>query len=107
MQRALLVTGAASLLLLLAGCSGNDKKTDHEAEAILAVKDFVDVELDGFVASTIALQNAAPAPDADGWGAGETAAMKTAWAEARAHYERVEGAIAVLFPELDASTDER
>jgi iron uptake system component EfeO len=33
--------------------------------------------------------------------------MRAAWADARDTYERVEGAIAVLFPNLDVSTDER
>jgi iron uptake system component EfeO len=33
--------------------------------------------------------------------------MKTHWKEARTAYESIEGAIAVLFPDLDVSTDER
>src|SRR4051794_22937519 len=33
--------------------------------------------------------------------------MKVQWRLARQAYEHIEGAIAVLFPELDVSTDER
>jgi len=33
--------------------------------------------------------------------------MKASWKKARTAYEHVEGAIAVLFPDLDVSTDER
>ncbi len=33
--------------------------------------------------------------------------LKTSWKRARIAYEHIEGAIAVLFPELDVSTDER
>ena len=61
--------------------------------------------------ASIALRAAAPAPDADGWNdtadAAAVNAMKTQWAAARSAYEQVEGAIAVLFPDYDVSTDER
>lgn len=94
-------------LLLLACGNDNDKATDLEAQAILDVKATTTAELEALAAAALALQAAAPAPDADGWGPGETAGMESAWKDARASYERVEGAIAVLFPDLDASTDER
>lgn len=82
-----------------------------ERQALLDSKSFVQTNLDGLVTSSTALCAAAPAPRSTGWGASTDAAALTAmraqWKLARSHYERVEGAIAVLFPELDASTDER
>lgn len=95
------------LFLFIACQNDNDKAEDQEAAAILAVKDFTTGELDALSSAALAIQAAAPAPDADGWGSGETADMEAAWSDARVSYERVEGAIAVLFPDLDASTDER
>lgn len=96
------------LLALLAACTNdNDKDVDLEAQAVLDVKDLTATELGALADAAVALQSAAPAPDADGWGAGETAGMESAWKDARVAYERVEGAIAVLFPDLDAATDER
>lgn len=90
---------------LLAACS------DPEADAKLAVKEEITTRLDELVAASTALAAAAPAADADGWNATSDAAavasMKAEWKKARIAYERVEGAIAVLFPDLDAATDER
>jgi iron uptake system component EfeO len=84
---------------------------DPEAQAILSVKEYVGAELDALVDASTRIQTAAPAPDADGWNATADAAavdgMRTSWHDARVSYERVEGAIAVLFPDLDAATDER
>lgn len=84
---------------------------DLETQAILDVKAYVAQELAALHAAAKAIQSAAPAPDADGWNsAGDedaVAAMREAWKDARDSYERIEGAIAVLFPNYDASTDER
>jgi iron uptake system component EfeO len=97
----------AALCLGLASCGG----TDPEEEALLAVKDYVDVELEALRAAAVDLQAAAPLPDADGWNATDDAdaveAMRAAWRRARVAYEHIEGAIAILFPHLDRSTDER
>lgn len=96
-----------ALLLLIACKNDNDRPADLEAEAILAVKDYTASELDKLAAAAVSIQGAAPAPDADGWTSAETAALEASWKDARASYERVEGAIAVLFPDLDVATDER
>lgn len=93
------------VLLLLACQNDNDRPADPEAEAVLAVKEHVTVELDALHASARAIQTAAP--DLAGWSAGETDALQAAWKDARIAYEHVEGAIAVLFPDLDFATDER
>ena len=84
---------------------------DYKTQATLDVKNYVAGELQKLTAASEALQKAAPAADDDGWNAkDDTAAlddMKKAWNQARDAYEHIEGSIAVLFPELDASTDER
>lgn len=105
---ALLVVPA---LAVLAGCPNPDLDGDPAVAAIDAVKAYVDGELVGLHSAAVALQAAAPDADADGWNstddAAAVAAMKAEWKNARVSYERVEGAIAVLFPNLDAATDER
>ncbi|HEY2735801.1 MAG TPA: EfeM/EfeO family lipoprotein [Polyangiales bacterium] len=98
---------------LASACGGDDsaKASDVQTEAILGVKDYVNAQLKALATSSIALQKAAPAPDDDGWNATDDAAavdaMKKAWAQTRDAYEKIEGSIAVLFPQLDVSTDER
>lgn len=98
-------TPLAAALLCLASCA-----PDHETDATLAVKAYIDVELEALHQAALDLQAAAPAPDADGWGPGDAAAidaMRAAWLRARIAYEHVEGAIAVLFPHIDVAIDER
>lgn len=94
-----------SVWLLVACTYDNDKQVDPETQAILDVKTYVGEELAALSAASSALQASAPALGP--WGAPEAAEMKGSWVEARVAYEHVEGAIAVLFPGLDASTDER
>src|SRR5690242_10501830 len=57
------------------------------------------------------LQAAAPLPSGRGWDAQADAqaiaAMKAAWHRGRTAYERIEGAVAPLFPESDLATDAR
>ncbi|MGZ3456999.1 MAG: imelysin family protein [Archangium sp.] len=95
------------LLLSATSCS----TTPPKDQALLDVKSFIQTNLDALHAAVVDLQKDAPAPDADGWNATHDAAavqkMKDDWKRARTAYEHVEGAIAVLFPELDVSTDER
>lgn len=109
---------AIAALLALPACgsdnSDNDKlltDAEYEQNAILDVKSFIQTNLDNLAAASAALQAAAPAPDADGWSATSDPAamteMKAQWKKAREAYEHVEGAIAVVFPELDVSTDAR
>jgi iron uptake system component EfeO len=82
-----------------------------EQQALLDVKTYIQKNLDGLAVSAQALCDAAPTPTGRGWNAQMDKAaidsMKATWKKARPEYERVEGAIAVLFPEVDASIDER
>jgi iron uptake system component EfeO len=97
------------LLLALVGCSEPPKTA--EERALLDVKSYITTNMSALHAAAQKLQAAAPAADADGWNAQADAAavaqMKAAWKEARIAYEHIEGAIAVLFPDVDFSTDER
>lgn len=103
-----------ALLALLspsfAACSSDPAETPEE-HATLEVKDYVTAELQALHDSAQKLQDATPDPDSDGWNlkddAKDVKAMRAAWSETRDHYEHIEGAIAVLFPGLDVSTDER
>lgn len=108
-----LLRASALAAAALAACAGDEPVTDatHRQQVLLAVKQHVATDLAEFVSASRALQAAAPVPDADGWSASRDAAAVTAmrahWLRARRAYERVEGAIAVLFPDLDVSTDQR
>jgi iron uptake system component EfeO len=96
----------------LAACSNNDGfDNDYETQSTLTVKGYVSGELVKLTNAAIAIQKAAPAPDDDGWNAQDDAdavmQMRSAWSDARAAYEHIEGSIAVLFMAEDVSTDER
>lgn len=111
-MRAFAVTCLLGQIVLFAlGCGNEPGDGDFEQDALLGVKAYVNAELASLHAAAEAIAAAAPAPDADGWSlTADPAAvgrMRTEWKSARIAYERVEGAIAVLFPNLDASTDER
>ena len=114
MTRSVPMSLAVGVVLALAGAGGGcggDSSGSPEARATSSVKAQIASELDNLVASATALRAAAPAPDADGWSLATdmaaVSAMRTQWKATRVAYERVEGAIAVLFPNYDVSTDER
>jgi iron uptake system component EfeO len=101
----------ACCALSAVGCGDESSARTPEQQATLDVKEYVSSELVALADAALRLQEAAPEPDGDGWNPQDDGAaveaMRAAWAETRDHYERVEGAIAVLFPNLDVSTDER
>lgn len=94
-----------AFVLAFAACAPPDQ------QALIDTKSYVDTNLAALVAASTALCAAAPAPTAGGWNATTHAAavttMRAEWKKVRVSYERVEGSIAVLFPELDESTDQR
>ena len=100
-----------ALTSTLAACPNAPDVDDGTVAARSGVKNYVNQQLIDLHDATVALQAAAPDADADGWNATDdaaaVAAMKAQWKKARLSYERVEGAIAVLFPDLDESTDQR
>jgi len=108
----LLALPTVVLALALAGCSSDDDGTKTDAEyqddVTKGMHDtlLADVKALNRAASDIAA--AAPDhawdPDAD---ADAITAMTNAWLAARAAYERTEGAIAPLFPDIDFAIDAR
>jgi iron uptake system component EfeO len=92
-------------VVVIGGCQ------DPAVVAAVTVKAYVQSELDALAQNTAEFQSLAPVADADGWNrttdGAAVAAMETSWRESRAHYERIEGAIAVLFPNYDESYDQR
>lgn len=96
-------------LVTLAGCG--DTPVDARSQAIESTRVAIAADLAELTAAVREIRDAAPAPDADGWNAAADAAavarMRVAWKRARRAYEHVEGAIALLFPDLDVSMDER
>jgi iron uptake system component EfeO len=93
------------VVLALAACA------PPEQTALTDTKTYVQQNLDALVTSSTALCAAAPAPTATGWNptsnTAAVTAMRAEWVKARDAWEHVEGSLAVLFPEYDASTDER
>jgi iron uptake system component EfeO len=104
-----LTLAGAALALLAGACAPS--AADLDAQAIRDVKTGIAADLAALSQAARDLQAAAPAPDADGWNATQDAAavarMRDAWKRARVVYERIEGAIAVFFPEIDTSIDAR
>lgn len=101
-----------ALALLSFGCS-SDSKTDsaYEQDVVTGMHQALLSDVDALHQAAIDLQEAAPSPKGRGWDADEDAdaisAMKEAWLEARGAYERTEGALAPLFPDLDGAIDAR
>ena len=105
------LTQTITLWMLCAASGCGQTPLSPEQQALLDVKAYIQSNLDELDRAVTALQNDAPVADADGWNAKSDSAaiakMKGDWKRARIAYEHVEGALAVLFPDLDASTDER
>jgi len=80
-------------------------------EVTTAMHDSILVDIQAHRKATEDLAAAAPTPTGRGWDrtldAAAIASMKEAWSRARATYEHVEGALAPIFPDIDASIDER
>jgi iron uptake system component EfeO len=95
--------------VILTSC-GSDPKTEPRQQALSTVTSYISANLATLQDAAMKLRAAAPAPDDDGWNetadAGAVETMRIEWKRARS-YERVEGAIAVLFPEFDVSSDDR
>jgi len=113
--------GLAVLVLLACACDGAPREAaspdepPDRAEAspqeatVITVKNYVDTQFGALVSAATELCAAAPEPAEEGW-LGEDdaiATMREAWGRARDAYERVEGAVAILFPELDLQIDGR
>jgi iron uptake system component EfeO len=100
--------------LSLIGCSSSDDpKTDadYEREVVTGMHDKLLGDIQLLHDASVELQNAAPTPADRGWDAAQDqaaiTAMTNAWLKARGAYERTEGALAPLFPDIDAAIDAR
>jgi iron uptake system component EfeO len=98
--------------LAISGCSSSDDpKTDadYQREVVTGIHDELLGDIQLLHDASVELQNAAPADR--GWDAAQDqaaiTAMTNAWLEARGAYERTEGALAPLFPDIDAAIDAR
>jgi iron uptake system component EfeO len=88
-------------------------KTDAEykADITAGMQTVIGQQLEVLDQAVGDLQNAAPTPTGRGWDEAQDAqalaAMKEAWRRARVAYEHVEGAVAPIFPDIDAAIDAR
>jgi iron uptake system component EfeO len=95
-------------LAFACGKSGDEAERERvEAE----MKRFLLANVGDFVRAAEDLQKNAPVVSGRGWDSGTDAgsihAMKQAWQRGRVAYERIEGALAPIFPESDSATDFR
>ena len=99
---------SVSFLTLSLSMIGCGKELSPQDQALVDVKAYIQTNMDELMAAAQALQSDAPSPDANGWNAQNDAAqvakMKADWKRARIAYEHIEGAIAVLFPDIDSKT---
>lgn len=96
--------------LFAAGC-GEKSDEEHAREVASGAQAAIDAELTAWHGAAQGMRSAAPTPVGRGWDAEKDAAaiaaMRAGWTETRTTYEHIEGAVAPLFPDIDASTDAR
>jgi iron uptake system component EfeO len=117
MSKIRLFVASASLTVLAFGCSGGadsspvDPDAPYRNAVTAGMHDTLATEIEAFLKAATDLQNAAPTTTGRGWvtsqDAAAIAAMRDAWKSVRSAYERIEGAIAPLFPEIDYAVDAR
>jgi iron uptake system component EfeO len=102
------------LSVALFGCSSSDEtKTDadYKQEVTTGMHDTLLADIKLLHSASQELQAAAPLADDRGWDADADehalVAMQAAWLKARGAYERTEGALAPLFPDIDGAIDAR
>ena len=106
--------GVILMSVVAAACSSSSSgksDADYQADVVRGMHDSLLTDLDDLVQASTDLESAAPTPSGRGWDAAQDAAaisaMKAAWIRARTAYEHIEGAIAPIFPDIDASIDAR
>lgn len=110
----LLACGSESTESTTGGNTGTETiKTDdqYRQEAITGTHDLILTDLNTMIEGAKELQAAAPTPPDRGWDttldADSIAKMKDSWIKVRDAYERSEGAIAPIFPNIDFALDGR
>lgn len=93
------------------GCSSGPTDDEYSKEVTDGMQASISSELETWHASAVELMNAAPTPAGRGWDeeldAADITSMRDAWRKTRLSYEHIEGALAPLFPDIDAATDAR
>lgn len=108
----------AALAIATLGTTGiascGDDTTDNTAEeeqTVKAMQTSISGDLDELIAAAQELHDEALVPSGRGWDAVQDKAaidkMKDSWKKARTAYEHIEGALAPIFPDVDASIDAR
>lgn len=103
-------------VVVFSSCSSSDGEggksdADYERGVVTGMHSSLLTDIVELHQAAVDLQDAAPTPVGRGWDETENAdaigAMTSAWIRARGAYERVEGALAPLFPDIDAAIDAR
>lgn len=101
----------ASVVALLCSCQKEVVAKDERREITRQMKSWLQAELLEWRVGVRELVERAPVPASGGWSfesdGPAVEGMRRAWRRARDAYERIEGAIAPVFPESDAATDAR
>jgi iron uptake system component EfeO len=83
----------------------------YRDDAVRGMHDALLADLETMGAAALEMQGLSPTPPDRGWDAKKDAetilAMKDAWTRARTAYEHVEGALVLLFPDIDYAIDAR
>ena len=101
------------LILPPLGCGSAGTRSDAQLQGdiVANMRTLVETDIVGLHQAAVDLQTAAPDAlagwDPAGDGPASLAAMKAAWTLTRDYWERIEGALAPLFPQLDQSMDSR
>jgi iron uptake system component EfeO len=112
----LLVAGGLLGALSMAACSSDPDTsggTDppYRQQVTTGMQASMLTDINGLLQGAKAIQAAAPVTLGRGWDKTRDStaieAMKTAWKDTRSAYERIEGAIAQIFPDIDRPIDER
>jgi len=110
-------TPLIALLLLSPACSSDDDggttggDLEYQEQVVTGMHSALLTDVKALHDAAVELQAAAPAPTGRGWNetmdAAAISAMTDAWLDARKAYERTEGALAPLFPQIDTLIDAR
>ena len=102
---------ACAAPIWLAGCSGEPSDEERAKDVAESAQTVIGQELEAWHAAAVEMMEASPTPSGRGWDAAKDAdalaKMRAAWVKTRTTYEHIEGAVAPLFPDIDASTDAR
>jgi iron uptake system component EfeO len=92
------------LVCLLVACGGGGGDGEAQQKIVDDMHATLLAEIRALKAACVELKARAPAKV---WMRSDIDAMKQSWGKARTAYERIEGAVAPLFPDIDAAIDER